>query len=389
MALPLAYNSNQHPAESVAEVIAALETFTGPLRERLGWDAIGIDLRLGSQLIGECTRDRHAAGLLRAALDRAGAMAYTINAFPLARFQSEVVKDRAYDPDWTRERRCADSIAAIDLACRLCDAETITISTVPGSYKPWGAAANDREVIAAAWGRWAGIAAAYRRDHGRRVILCPEPEPRCTLETTAETIAMWRDELASVGHAAAARELGGDETAARAAIAEHLALCYDTCHLSVEFEDQERAAGELATAGVRPTKVQFSACPRVPGGAANREGVASLRAMHEPRFLHQTALRAGTGPVHLIEDLDRLDEGLAACPEADDIRSHFHIPIDADPDAAGLASTVDDSLRGLAACRAQGAEHIAVETYTWSILADERGAFEGTARELEWLAERL
>lgn len=387
MDTPLAYNSNLHPAETVDEMIAAIGGFAGPLRARLGWDAVGIDLRLGTVAIHQCMSDPGKLADLRRALDAAGAEAYTINAFPLSAFQTEVVKDRAYLPDWTTAERLHDTIAAIGIAGALCDREVITISTCPGSYKPWGADANDRHAIASAYGHWCAAAAAHHAQRGQRIVLCPEPEPWCTLETSDEVAAFWRDDLATSAVAACTAAMDGDRAVAEVAVREHLALCYDTCHVSVAFEDQPTAAARCAAAGAVPLKLQFSACPAVDDLSV---GFEALCAMHEPRFLHQSALRRGDGSVRRVPDLDRLAAARAEEADAVAARSHFHIPIFAEPEPEGVTSTVADSLAGLAACRDLGLAHIAVETYTWSILAsDEADALEGTARELEWLSQHI
>lgn len=386
----LAYNSNLHPAETVDEIAGAVRRFGAPLRERLGWERVGCDLRLGSAAIAECRADPARLDDLRRACDDARVAVTTINAFPLGRFQAPVVKEDAYRPDWSDPQRLADTEACIELAYALSDEDPVTISTVPGSYKPWGPGRCDPARIAAAFGRWAAAAWRAARTRGRRVVLCPEPEPWCFLETSAEVAAFWLGPLAEDGLAACAAALGGDRLAARRAIEEHLHCCFDTCHVSLAFEDQDAAAERLRAAGAKPTKLQVSAAPEVREPAAHPEAVAALRGMDEPRFLHQCAALAADGTVHRARDLDELDACLAAAGAgARAVRSHFHIPIDR-PGAGGLGSTIDDSLHGLAAARRAGALHVSVETYTWSILAaDERDALEGTARELEWLRERL
>ncbi|MHC5068173.1 MAG: metabolite traffic protein EboE [Planctomycetota bacterium] len=385
--LPLSYNSNLHPGETIDELIAALSRFTGPLRQRLGWQRIGIDLRLGSGQIHECQADPRALTRLRRALDEAGAHAYTVNAFPLSPFQHGVVKDQVYAPDWTTQERIHDSMAAIGIACALCDDELITISTSPGSYKPWGPAANDPHAIAAGFGAWAAVAYRHAQASGRRVVLCPEPEPWCSLETSSEVAALWTGALAEHGVAAAAAALDGDHSAARQAIADHLALCHDTCHTSCAFEDQASAINTCAAAGAVPLKVQISACPET--DASNSAGISALRALNEPRFLHQSAIERADASVVRLRDLDELDAGLAATTDAKRVRSHFHIPLDPPP-SGPLRSTIADSVAGLHAAVAAGAQHIAVETYTWSILAaDEADALAGTARELAWLQEQI
>jgi hypothetical protein len=380
---PLGYSSNLHAAETVAELERVLAAFTSEARTRLGWERIGLDLRLGSAAIREMANDGSALTRLRRALDRAGASAHSLNAFPLRPFQAAVVKADAYRPDWTEAERTDDTIAIIPVALALCDDAFVTVSTVPGSYRPFGHAKNDHTRIADNLGRFAGHAAKSKRANGRTVMLCLEPEPWCTLETSHDTAAFWRGPLREAGVAAAAKVLDGDEQAARTAIADHLGLCFDTCHFSLAFEDQRAAVDRLVGSGVPIGKCQFSAAPEVLHPHADAVGVAALRALAEPRFMHQTAAASASGSLSKVEDLDQLDTCLARLPNATAVRSHFHIPVDREPQTSGLSSTVADSRLGLAACLAAGCTHVSVETYTWSILAaHERDALAGTVREL-------
>jgi sugar phosphate isomerase/epimerase len=386
---PLAYSSNLHAAETVAEVASAVRGFTAEARSRLGWPSLGLDLRLGSRAIAELD-DAPARDALRRELNAAGAAAFTINAFPLRPFQAPVVKRDAYLPDWTARERLDDTLRLIPIALALSDEPEVTISTVPGTYRPLAGGPAVAAAVAAAFGEWAAAAARSRRDTGRSVVLCVEPEPWCLLETSWEIAWFWRGPLASSGLEACARALDGDRDAAREALARHLGVCVDTCHLSLAFEDQRAAVERMAGAGARIAKCQFSAAPEVRDPARDPEGVAALRALVEPRFCHQTAAGSAGGSLAKVEDLDQLDRCLAMLPGAAAVRSHFHIPVFREPSERGLSTTVRDSLAGLAACRAAGCTHLSVETYTWSILAPtERDALAGTVRELAWLRERL
>jgi sugar phosphate isomerase/epimerase len=387
--LPLGYSSNLHAAETVADLERVIGAFTAEVRGRLGWAQLGLDLRLGSAAIAELG-DPEVRTRLRRALDRAGAQAYTLNGFPLRPFQAAVVKADAYLPDWTDAQRERDSIALIPIALALSDEPLVTISTVPGSYRPFGPVRNDPRIIAAALGRWAGVAAHARQETGRTVVLCLEPEPWCFLETSWDVAWFWRGPLAEHGVAACAGLLDGDLVQARAAIAAHLGICFDTCHFSLAFEDQAAAVARLVAAKVPIVKCQFSAAPEVRAPLRDAAGLAELRALAEPRFMHQTAAATAAGSLSKVQDLDQLDRCLARLPSADAVRSHFHIPVFRPPRERGLSSTVADSLLGLRACLAAGCTHLAVETYTWSILAaDERDALSGTVKELEFLSQAL
>lgn len=381
----LGYSTNLHVAEGADEIAAALAGFAGPARERLGWERLGVDLRLGSQAIADLG-DPAALDRLRRVLAEHRLSAHTLNGFPLGRFQAEVVKQEAYRPDWCDQERLAASEALLDLALTLSDAPLVTISTVPGSYRPFGAARNDAAAIATAFGRWAAAAARRARDTGRIVVLCPEPEPWCFLETSWDVAWFWQGPLAEHGLAACAEALDGDPGAARAALRAHLGVCVDTCHASLAFEEQAAAVARMQAAGARIAKCQVSAAPEVAHPHADPDGVAELRALAEPRFLHQTAARTAAGSMARVEDLDQLDACLARLPEASAVRSHFHIPLFREPVERGLSSTVLDSVAGLRACLAAGCEHVSVETYTWSVLEKRaRDAFDGTVRELGFL----
>jgi len=381
----LGYSTNLHAAEGSDEIVEALTSFAGPAREQLGWDRLGIDLRLGAQAIADL-RDPAALDRLRRAIDDHALSAHTLNGFPLGRFQAEVVKRDAYRPDWVDDERLAASESLLDLALALSDAPLVTISTVPGSYRPFGAEHNDAAEIASRFGRWAAAAARRQRDTGRTVVLCPEPEPWCFLETSWDVAWFWQGPLAEHGLAACADALDGDLLAARAALATHLGVCVDTCHLSLAFEDQAAAVARMRDAGARIAKCQVSAAPEVIRPHEDTEGVAELRALAEPRFLHQTAAQSVAGSLAKVEDLDQLDECLARLPDAHAVRSHFHIPLFREPSERGLSSTVLDSIAGLRACLAAGCDHVAVETYTWSVLEKRaRDAFDGTVRELGFL----
>jgi sugar phosphate isomerase/epimerase len=383
---PLGYSSNLHAAETVDELLGTLTRFTSEVRKQLGWDRLGLDLRLGSTAIRNLARDQTSRAKLRRALDEAHISAHSLNAFPLRPFQAAVVKADAYRPDWTETERVDDTIAIIDVALALSDDDLITVSTVPGSYRPFGAKANDQQIIAAALGRWAGHAAQRARTCGRKVVLCLEPEPWCTLETSFDVTAFWRGPLAEFGIRAAAQVLDNDEKAAQKAIDSHLGICFDTCHFSLAFEDQHAAVQRMREAGVNIAKCQFSAAPEVLRPFDDTAGLAALRSLAEPRFMHQTAACSANGSLSKVQDLDQLDQCLARLPNATAVRSHFHIPIFRPAQADGLSSTINDSQKGLYACLNSGCTHVSVETYTWSILAEqERDALTGTVRELEYL----
>ena len=375
--VPLAYGTNVHPARTAADIAAVLALTADRIRRDVGWDRLGVDLHLGiDALVDDLTP-------VRRALDRHGLSAHTLNGFPLLPFQIARVKDDAYRPDWADPERERWTRALLDAALLLSDDRMVTISTVPGGWRPHHQRSLDRD-LAAGLGRWAAAALRVADHTGRRVVLAPEPEPGCGLETTWDAVRFWTGPLAEDGLAAAAAALDGDHTAARRALTQHLGLCVDACHLAVMGEEPEPALARLAAAGVPVVKCQASACPEADG--RDPAQVAALAAMAEPRFLHQTVATSAAGSAWFVADLDRLPTALARIPDPVRLRTHFHIPLHREP-AGPLRSTRDHTAATVAACRAAGCEHVAVETYTWSILGDGTGLESGTAAELRWLAD--
>ncbi|WP_199550725.1 metabolite traffic protein EboE [Streptomyces sp. N35] len=343
----LAYCTNVHPAETLDGVLAQLRDHCEPVRKRLGRDRLGIGLWLARDAARALIADPAALRGLRAELDRRGLEVVTLNGFPYEGFGAEEVKYRVYKPDWADPERLGHTTDLARLLTSLLpdDATEGSISTLPLA---WRTAYDDTR---AALARDALTTLAQRLDAleeltGRSIRIGLEPEPGCTVETTADAIAP----LADVGH-------------------DRIGICVDTCHLATSFEDPGTALDALAVAGIPIHKVQLSAAlhaeqPRLP------EVRTALAAFDEPRFLHQTRTRSA-GRLHGTDDLGEALDG-NALPETAPWRSHFHVPLHAAPEPP-LTSTLDvlkDVLTRLVGGPAPLTRHLEVETYTWQALPD-------------------
>jgi hypothetical protein len=392
--LPLAFCSNLLPAETFADLRQQLGPFGESLREQLSWRRLGIDLRVSSKMVHGMRSDLASVREWVDDLRRRGLFITTINAFPLSSFQGEVVKDLAYQPPWPDQERQDATLGLLELAAILCpDQDVITISTVPGTYAGWPTAI-DQTAIAAAWGRFAAAAQEHAERGGPRVILCPEPEPWCMLESVAETVDFWRGALLTHGTQAAAAALGNDEIAGVHALRDHVHVCLDTCHVAVAGDDITTAVPTLVSAGALPSKCQVSSCPSVISPALNQDGLDALLHMAEPRFFHQTSLLIrqadGSQGVRRFADLNNVPRQAALNKDVEEIRSHFHVPIHLTRLSDHVGTTQAMTRQGVKQALTHGCSCFSVETYTWSILADEDDQrISGTADELRWLASLI
>lgn len=346
----LAYCTNVHAAEDLDGVVRQLRDHAEPVRRRLHRDRLGIGLWLARDAARALTADPAAVRHLRAELDRRGLEVVTLNGFPYQGFGDSRVKYRVYRPDWTERTRLDHTADLARLLTSLLpdDAPEGTVSTLPLAWRT-GFTADRRRTALDALTNLAQRLDALQDLTGRSIRVGLEPEPGCTVETTADAVA------------ALTGDGGGAPPAHR------IGVCVDTCHLATSFEDPGTALGALAAAGIPVVKAQLSAALHAQN-PADPEVRAALAQFAEPRFLHQTRAHAD-GAVHATDDLDEaLTPG--ALPVTGPWRSHFHVPLHA-PLAPPLTATTDvlrSTLTRLVGGPAPLTHHLEVETYTWQAL---------------------
>jgi hypothetical protein len=171
----------------------------------------------------------------------------------------------------------------------------------------------------------------------------------------------------------------------------YVGVCHDVCHAAVMFEEQADVLRAYRAAGVRVGKVQVSSALRADGSP---ESLAVLSAYAEPRWLHQTCVRAPGRAPAFHEDLT---PALATGADGE-WRTHFHVPVFAG--RLGALGTTQDAIDACLAELAQWpvAERplLELETYAWEMLPDAPGSpggsgtlAEGIAREIRWLRDRM
>ena len=146
----------------------------------------------------------------------------------------------------------------------------------------------------------------------------------------------------------------------------------------------------LTAAGIRISKIHLSSALAL--DPRNPAAIAAIRAFDEPVYFHQVLLRPAEGPITRFIDLPAFFEAIATGaidPAAfEEMRVHFHIPLDAEP-AAPLRSTRDQTCEVLAWRKDHPAAcpHYEIETYTWGVLPEglQRPVEEQIAGEYGWV----
>ena len=384
----LTYCLNIHPAETWEECRAAL---TGPVAAVKQAVAPNLTFDVGlrfSAIAVEALEDGQAREDLKRILDEHDYRAITVNGFPYGPFHGTRVKEDVYQPDWTTGERLAYTTGLIELMADIGPSDRpISLSTVPGTYKPLGK--GKEAVMADRYLRAVAFAIQTLQDTGRTVQLAIEPEPFCFLETIAETVAYFDQYLFSEAAVTKIADWTGlSRGDAAEALPRHLGLCYDVCHAAVEFEDPAQSIADLSDAGIPVHKLQLSSALRIP--SVDAQARDALAAFAEPTYLHQVVSRAPDGSLAFANDLApalaRTDS------DGEEWRVHFHVPLFVD-EIPPFSSTQAFLAEILALHKANPiSPHLEVETYTWGVLPDGmRGETieADIARELGWVLDRL
>lgn len=392
----LTYCTNIHPGETWAEVRANLERYVLAVKVRVAPDRqFGVGLRLSARA-AESLAEPRELDAFREFLDRHGLYVFTINGFPYGAFHGTRVKEAVYLPDWLDEARLVytDGLARLLAAILPADPDLEgSVSTVPGAFRSRVRDDADAARMAELILRHAATLHRIREETGRIITLALEPEPCCYLETVAETVAFferWLLSRSAVARLAELRGLGRAES--EAFLRRHVGVCFDACHMAVEFEDPRAALDAFRARGIRIAKVQVSAGLKVRLDGRDASTLRALEPFAEGVYLHQVVeRRAGT----LTRFLDLPEALIAAAEAASGLREwriHFHVPLFREQ--LGPFLNTQDYLRDLLGLLAREpcSGHLEVETYTWEVLPPEHRREDivtAVTRELRWVMERL
>ncbi|MEH2268726.1 MAG: metabolite traffic protein EboE [Nostoc sp.] len=395
----LTYCSNIHPGESWLEVFTNLEKYIPELKSRLSpTEPFGIGLRLADVAAKQLLESNNLAQF-QAWLTQQDLYVFTLNGFPYGGFHRQVVKDQVYAPDWSTQERANYTLnLAKILATLLPEGLDGGISTLPLSYKPWWKKdyTTSETILKKSCLNIASVVVEMIRiyeETGKILHIDLEPEPDGLVENTSEVIDFYQNWLLPIGSNYLSESLNIEQHLAENELLEHVRVCYDTCHFSVEYEEPQSVFARLQSAGIKIGKIQISAAIKVkiPAEVEKRSLIVErLRPFAESTYLHQVIERRSDGTLHhypdLITALPHLEQSLA-----EEWRTHFHVPIFIH-DYQILQSTQDDIATVLHLLQTNNAcSHLEIETYTWDVLPSEMkiDMLTSIQREYEWVLKLI
>jgi hypothetical protein len=388
--LHLTYCLNVHPGERWAANFAAIQQKATAIKERVAPDQwFGLGLRLSAEAAQDLSNPDLQGELLDFCAEQQ-MYPFTINGFPYGKFHQASVKEEVYAPDWRTPERLDYTLQLIDiLAATLPESVEGSISTVPCSFKPWIQTEDDVRSMACNLGAAVAYLAALAEDTGKLIHLGLEPEPDCFLETTPETIAFYNDWLLMHAAAEVGRILKCNRRTGEEFVRRHLGICFDTCHVALQYEDPLESLRAYEREDIRISKIQLSAALQ---SDASPESLLALESYQEETYLHQVKARTNDGSRVAWYDLPDALEELPQFPNVEELRVHFHVPLffqGHGPLQSTVGSLTPDFFHYL---RGGICSHLEIETYTFDVLPPEvhpGDLVRSFAREYAWVLGKL
>ncbi len=316
---------------------------------------------------------------------------YTANAFVYGVFKKQVIKEDVYEPDWQTPERREYTKQVADLLAALAPAGiSPSIQSAPLGFKP---KVTGEDVVEAYTTNVIDVVAhlvALKKKTGTTVTLGLEPEPRCYLETTDETIAYFTSHLFSGATAERLAKLTGlNEADAAQAMRDYTGVVFDIGHQAVGYEDIPSSLQKLVDSGVQIVKLQEAASMYIP--EVTQKTVDALQAFAKTIYLSQTCQKKDGATTWFLNLEDAFADWYKN-PGPREWRTHFHVPVFLDD--LGAFGTTRFALEQALAFHKKTplSAHLEIETYTWDVLPDHLKTgdiVEYVSREIDWVKGQL
>ncbi len=316
---------------------------------------------------------------------------YTANAFVYGVFKKQVIKEDVYEPDWaTPERRDYTKKVANLLAALAPEGINPSIQSAPLGFKP---KVTGDDVVDAYTSNVIDVVAhlvELQKKTGKIVTLGLEPEPRCYLETTDETIQYFKTHLFAPKTAERLADKTGLHPAdAAIAMQRHMGVVFDIGHQAVGYEDIPASLQKLVDNDVQIVKLQEAASMRM--AEVTQKTVDALQPYTKTIYLSQTCQQKD-GKTTWFLNLEDAIEDWYKNPGPREWRTHFHVPVFLDD--LGAFGTTRFALEQALAFHKKTplSTHLEIETYTWDVLPQHLKTgdiVEYVTREIDWVKGEL
>jgi hypothetical protein len=389
----LTYSTLVHQTDNWEQLWKSVNTYLPAVKARVApHEKFGVCLRTSAPSAELLSAEPSKVADLKTFFADNDLYLYTANAFVYGVFKKQVIKEDVYEPDWaTPERREYTKKVANLLAELAPEGINPSIQSAPLGFK---LKVTGDDVVEAYTSNVIDVVAhlvELKKKTGKTVTLGLEPEPRCYLETTDETITYFKNHLFS-GETAKrlAKKTGLNEADAAQAMRDYMGVVFDIGHQAVGYEDIPVSLQKLVDNGVQIVKLQEAASMYIPD--VSQKTVDALQTFAKTIYLSQTCQKKD-GKMTWFLNLEDAFEDWYKNPGPREWRTHFHVPVFLN-DLGGSFGTTRFALEQALAFHKKTplSTHLEIETYTWDVLPDHLKTgdiVEYVTRELDWVKGQL
>jgi hypothetical protein len=389
----LTYSTLVHQTDNWEQLWKSVNTYLPAVKARVApHQKFGVCLRTSAPSAAALAADSTKRADLKKFFADNDLYLYTANAFVYGVFKKQIIKEDVYEPDWqTPERREYTKQVASLLAEMAPEGVNPSIQSAPLGFKP---KVTGNDVVDAYTSNVIDVVAhliKLEKDTGKTVTLGLEPEPRCYLETTDETIQYFKTHLFSPKTAERlAKSAAINAADAAAAMKKFTGVVFDIGHQSVGYEDIPVSLQKLVDNGVQIVKLQEAASMHIP--SVTQKAVDALQTFAKTIYLTQTCQKKD-GKTTWFLNLEDAFEDFSRNPGPREWRTHFHVPVFLD-DLGGAFGTTRFALEQALAFHKKTplSTHLEIETYTWDVLPEHLKTgdiVDYVTRELDWVKGQL
>src|SRR5215475_11974488 len=186
----LTYSTLVHPADEWPQLWDSLQKYLPAVKKLISpIQPFGVCIRLSAPTAAELHAKKTERDKLKAFLKDQDLNVYTTNEYVYGVVKNTRVKENVYEPDWRTAERREYTKQVADILADICPAAvTPSIQTAPLGFKP---RVTGPEVVAAFTDNVLQVCAhlvKLEQETGKLLTLGLEPEPRCHLDITVETL---------------------------------------------------------------------------------------------------------------------------------------------------------------------------------------------------------
>jgi hypothetical protein len=388
----LTYSTLVHQTDNWEQLWKSVNTYLPAVKARVApHEKFGVCLRTSAPSVELLSTEPGKVADLKQFFKDQDLYLYTANAFVYGVFKKQVIKEDVYEPDWaTPERREYTKKVATLLAELAPEGINPSIQSAPLGFKP---KVTGDDVVATYTSNVIDVVAhlvELKKKTGKTVTLGLEPEPRCYLETTDETITYFKNHLFSGPTAKRlAQATGLNEADAAQAMRDYTGVVFDIGHQAVGYEDIPASLQKLVDNGVQIVKLQEAASMFIPD--VSQKIVDALQPFAKTIYLSQTC-QMKDGKMTWFLNLEDAFEDWYKNPGPREWRTHFHVPVFLND--LGAFGTTRFALEQALAFHKKTplSAHLEIETYTWDVLPERLKTgdiVEYVTREIDWVKGQL